>query len=86
MTLQAQRPSSPLEIESVKSNDNMIVLGRYQSTIRPFTLEVLLIKHNDISNNKISFSLSGNFSGIKPEMYASSYYLSITVTKIEQYY
>ena len=41
---------------------------------------------NDISNNKISFSLSGNFSGKDPEMYAQYYYVSMTVTKIEQYY
>ena len=84
-TPQSQRPNSPLEIKSVKSDDNMIVLGSYQRTILPFTLQVLLIKHNDISNNKINFSLSGNFSGLVPS-YASTYYLSMTVTKIEQYY
>ncbi len=86
MTPQTQRPYSPLEIESVLSDDNMIVLGRYWRRTTPFTLKVLLIKHNDISSNKISFSLSGNFSGIKPDFYASSYYVSMTITKIEQYY
>ena len=86
MTPQKQKPNSPIEIDSVKSNDNMIVLGRDQSTEFPFTLKVLLIKHNDISNNKINFSLSGNFSGKVPSLYASGYYVSMTITKIEQYY
>lgn len=86
MTPEKQRPSSPLEIESVSNDNNMILLGRYQSTIFPFTLKVLLVKNNDISNNKISFSLSGKFSGKVPSMYASYYYVSMTVKKIEQYY
>ena len=86
MTLQTQRPSSPLEIESVASDDNMIVLGRYQSAQYEFTIKALLVKNNDINNNKINFSLSGYFSGHVPTFYASSYYVSMTITKIEQYY
>ena len=86
MTLQTKRPSSPLEIESVAGDNNMILLGRYQSRQYGFTIKALLTKNNDTSNNRIMFSLSGSFSGRVPELYASYYYVSMTITKIEQYY
>ena len=81
---QSQKPSSPLEIESVKSDNNMIVLGEYQIYPYEFGIKALLIKNNDTSNNRIKFSLSGEFSG--QYAYSSSYYVSMTITKIEQYY
>ena len=83
-TPETQRPSSPLEIESVVADDNMIVLGRYQNYPYEFTVTALLVKYNDTSNNKISFSLSGECSG--RYSHSSSYYVSMTITKIEQYY
>ena len=80
---QAQKPSSPLVIESVVSDDNMIVLGNYQNSPNEFTIEALLVKSNDTSNNRIRLSLSGDYSGT----YTSpNYYVSLTVTKIEQFY
>ena len=83
-TPETKIPSSPLEIESVVGDDNMIVLGKYQNYPYEFTIEALLVKYNDIRNNKISFSLSGEFSG--QYSHSSSYYVSMEITKIEQYY
>lgn len=79
-----EKPTSPLEIESVVGDDNMIVLGRYQNYPYEFTVEALLVKYNDTSNNKISFSLKGQCS--TQYSHSSSYYVSMTITKIEQYY
>ena len=78
------KPSSPLEIKSVLGDDNIIVLGKYQNTPYEFTVEALLVKNNDTSNNRINFSLNGKFTG--EYSHSSSYYVSITITKIEQYY
>ena len=86
ITPTTKKPTSPLEIESVASDNNMILLGRYQSAQYEFTIKALLVKNNDTSNNRIMFSLSGNFSGNVPSLYASYYYVSMTITKIEQYY
>lgn len=86
MKPQTKRPLSPLEIESVAIDNNMILLGRYKYNENPFTIKALLVKRNDTSNNKISFSLLGEFSGKVPALYASYYYVSLTVKKIEQYY
>ena len=80
---QTQKPSSPLVIKSVVSDDNMIVLGNYQDSPHEFTIKALLVKSNDTINNRIRFSLSGKYSGT----YTSpNYYVSMTITKIEQYY
>lgn len=83
-TPKEEKPTSPLEIESVAGDDDMIVLGRYQNYPYEFTVKALLVKYNDTINNKISFSLSGKFLGKYP--HSSSYYVSMTITKIEQYY
>ena len=79
---QKEKPTSPVEVDVI-SNDTQ-VLGIMQVSPYKFRAEVYLYKNNDTSNNRVTFDLKGEgFSDISS---SSIYYVSMTITKIEQYY
>ena len=81
--LQDEKPTSPVEVDVI-SNNNTQVLGITQVSPSKFRAEAYLYKNNDSSNNRVSFDLKGKgFSDIGS---SSRYYVSMTITKIEQYY
>ena len=78
----SEKPTSPVEVDVVNSNTQ--VLGIMQVSPRNFRAEVYLYKNNDTSNNRVSFDLKGE--GFNDISSSSRYYVSMTITKIEQYY
>ena len=79
---QNEKPTSPVEVDVI-INDTQ-VLGIEQVSPYNFRAEVSLYKNNDTSNNRVNFDLKGDgFNNISS---SSRYYVSMTITKIEQYY
>ena len=80
---QDEKPTSPLEVDVINNNGTQI-LGIEQVSPYKFRAESSLYKNNDTSNNRVTFDLKGDgFSDISS---SSRYYVSMTITKIEQYY
>ena len=78
----SEKPTSPVEVDV--ANYNTQVLGIMQVSPSKFRAEVYLYKNNDSSNKRVIFDLKGEgFSDISS---SSRYYVSMTITKIEQYY
>ena len=79
-------PTSPLIIDQVKNNSDNKLCGpslRHYSGIGP-DARVVLSSDKDAENNRIILSLKavlGSFSG-----YSANFTITLTVTKIEQYY
>ena len=79
----SEKPTSPLEVDVINYNGTQ-VLGIRQISPYNFRAEVYLYKNNDTSNNRVTFDLKGEgFNNISS---SSRYYVSMTITKIEQYY
>ena len=81
-------PSSPLIIDEVKNTSNNKLCGpgiRYYSGVGP-DARVVLSSNKDAENNSIILSLKAVADSAFNGDYSANFTLTLTITKIEQYY